>query len=188
MGILSGSTSIHNIPMTELVESKLCRKCKTLKSLLDFGIDRKSKDGHKTRCRQCVAGENRLYKLNNRNVVNAAKNRYRQRHTAEMADYMRLYRARVRGSQLADRHRQHLEFHKEVNIQLQFRLGAIMASQLLQNDKTIEIEKLLLKYLKSPESASGRKALNEARGIAFRAKISYEAFNTLLNTLNRSRI
>ncbi len=114
--------------MTELVESKLCRKCKTLKSLLDFGIDRKSKDGHKTRCRQCVAGENRLYKLNNRNVVNAAKNRYRQRHTAEMADYMRLYRARVRGSQLADRHRQHLEFHKEVNIQLQFRLGAIMAS------------------------------------------------------------
>jgi hypothetical protein len=54
-----------------------------------------------------------------------------------------------------------------------------MASQLLQNDKTIEIEKLLLKYLKSPESASGRKALNEARGIAFRAKISYEAFNTL---------
>lgn len=80
------------------------------------------------------------------------------------------------------------EFHKEVNIQLQFRLGAIMASQLLQNDKTIEIEKLLLKYLKSPESASGRKALNEARGIAFRAKISYEAFNTLLNTLNRSRI
>ncbi|EGE2353476.1 hypothetical protein DL738_11525 [Escherichia coli] len=71
-----------------------------------------------------------------------------------------------------------------MNIQLHFKLGANMASQFLQNDKTVEIEKLLLKYLKSPESASGRKALNEARGIAFRAKISYEAFNTLLNTLN----
>ncbi|CHY47341.1 hypothetical protein SK177_004832 [Salmonella enterica] len=32
-----------------------------------------------------------------------------KRHTAELADYMRLYRARVRGSQLADRHRQHIK-------------------------------------------------------------------------------
>jgi hypothetical protein len=30
-----------------------------------------------------------------------------------MADYMRLYRARVRGSQLADRHRQHRSFTKK---------------------------------------------------------------------------
>ncbi|HAM9128229.1 TPA: hypothetical protein IDY23_004876 [Escherichia coli] len=46
-----------------------------------------------------------------------------KRHTAEMADYMWLYRARVRGSQLADRHRQQLEFRKEVNTQLQVKLG-----------------------------------------------------------------
>lgn len=46
-----------------------------------------------------------------------------KRHTAELADYMRLYRARVRGSQLADRHRQQLEFRKEVNTQLQVKLG-----------------------------------------------------------------
>lgn len=171
--------------MIEINENKLCRKCQTLKNLSDFGTDRKSKDGHKTRCRMCVAGENRLYKLNNRNVVNAAKNRYRQRHTAELADYMRLYRARVRGSQLAFRHRQHMVLRKDVKNQLQFILGDNQASQLLQNDKTVEIEKLLSKYLKSPESVSGKKALNAARNLAFKARISYDLFYSILNVLKR---
>lgn len=172
--------------MEQFTESKLCRKCRILKSLSDFGADRKSKDGHKTRCRQCVAGENRLYKINNRNVVNAAKNRYRLRHTAELAKYMRLYRARVRGSQLADRHRQQLEFRKEVNTQLQVKLGTSMASQLLHNDKTVEIEKLLSKYHKSPESVSGRRALNAAKNLAFKAKITYDSFNAILTAFKKN--
>lgn len=33
---------------------KQCRKCKKIKQLLDFGIDKTSKDGHNRYCKECM--------------------------------------------------------------------------------------------------------------------------------------
>jgi len=43
------------------MEKKICRKCKEEKEICDFYNIRKSKDGKRSKCKNCINLENNLY-------------------------------------------------------------------------------------------------------------------------------
>lgn len=158
--------------MSEPLQSKLCRKCEQICPLSDFGLDRKTKDGHKSRCRKCIAEENKSYQDNNKPVVLAAKRRYRMRHAAALADYQRQYRARARGFDLASRVR-------KANERIALKTGELTSNQLIANPDTLRIEKLLLTFRSEPDSTKGKRAYREAKSLAIKIKMKYDIFAAL---------
>lgn len=158
--------------MHEPLHSKRCRKCEQIYSLSDFGLDRKTKDGHKSRCRKCIAEENKSYLGNNKPVVLAAKKRYRMRHVAELADYQRRYRSRVQGIDLASRVR-------KANERIALKTGEHTSNQLIANPDTLKIEKLLLTFRYEPDSTKGKRAYREAKSLAIKIKMKYDIFAAL---------
>ncbi|EEX1007421.1 hypothetical protein D3981_005489 [Escherichia coli] len=161
--------------MDDIISVKRCRKCEQIKPFSEFGIDRKSKDGHKTRCRECVAEENRDYKVNNRLVVNAEKQRYRKRHAAKIAAYMRRYRARIRGAELTIK-------SQKLNERIALKTGEVSLNQLILNPETLKIEKLLLIYKMTPNSQKGKRAFRDAKALAIKMRMKYDVFAAILGS------
>lgn len=59
--------------------TKECRLCNELLDIKDFCVDKKSKDGHSSRCKLCVRKYNKSYKEKNKNkLTNFYHQRYQQ--------------------------------------------------------------------------------------------------------------
>lgn len=68
------SESARNANQHTGISLKKCSMCKTKKKMTDFHLDKKSKDGHVTRCKPCVKeyGRNR-YLLNRDDIISNTK-------------------------------------------------------------------------------------------------------------------
>lgn len=58
------------------MEKKICRKCKEEKEICEFYNIRKSKDGKRSKCKNCINLENNLYVKKNKKKVKTIKQKY----------------------------------------------------------------------------------------------------------------
>jgi hypothetical protein len=58
------------------MEKKICNKCKDEKDVCEFYNQRRSEDGKRSRCKNCINLENNLYVKKNRDRVNSIKQKY----------------------------------------------------------------------------------------------------------------
>lgn len=61
--------------------SKKCTRCKENKDLDDFNLDRSTKDGRQSRCRDCGLITGKQYHIDNRESENARKRQYYLKNT-----------------------------------------------------------------------------------------------------------
>lgn len=162
--------------MTDLTPTKCCRKCQDVKLLTEFGVDRKTNDGPKTRCRECIAEENRQYKIGNRPVIRAERQRYRKRYAKKIADYMRRYRSKILDAELSAR-------IKKSNEAIALKTGQLTANQSIISPETLKIEELLFKYKTDPSSVKGKCAYRDAKALAIKIRMKYDVFSAM--TANR---
>jgi hypothetical protein len=66
---------------------KVCSRCKEEKSLLEFGIDKKTKDGRNCYCKECAKIRGREYRVKNLDKVTASKQKWKDNNP----DYTKSY-------------------------------------------------------------------------------------------------
>jgi hypothetical protein len=60
------------------METKICSKCKELKTIDEFGKDKSRKEGYSYLCKICLINKSKLYKKNNQEKVLSSYSRYRE--------------------------------------------------------------------------------------------------------------
>ncbi len=116
-----------------VTESKRCTKCGLVKLLSEFYHNKKSKDGHCQRCKECIDIQNQEYEKSHREETRAYKlswwhhnpkksqaleaaRAYAQRHYSECKEeklrYAKEYRA-LHGESIREWKRKNYESHKE---------------------------------------------------------------------------
>lgn len=76
-------------------QSKTCTKCRQIKALTNFHVHNganANKDGYRSYCKDCSREANRIYRANNRDLVNAKKRQYAKEKPHLKAEQDRRYR------------------------------------------------------------------------------------------------
>lgn len=69
------------------VQTKVCKGCKQVKPLSEFGKEAKGKFGVKSKCRLCIAEKNKIYaQSDGAEALSAARQLYRENHREELAE------------------------------------------------------------------------------------------------------
>jgi hypothetical protein len=66
------------------METKICSKCKELKTIDEFGKDKSRKGGYSYLCKICLIKKSKLYKENNQEKVLSSYSRYRENNKEKM--------------------------------------------------------------------------------------------------------
>lgn len=71
---------------------KKCAKCKRVRLISEFGIDKRSPDGRAPRCKDCRAEYERRQKVKNPEAARERNQRYEESHQEEKRERNRIYR------------------------------------------------------------------------------------------------
>jgi hypothetical protein len=74
------------------MQTKICSKCKKIKSIEDFNKDRTKKDGLRSSCKKCTQILNRQYHINNIEVRNKKSREYYKKNEEKLKEYQKEYR------------------------------------------------------------------------------------------------
>lgn len=69
---------------------KVCNKCKESKSLEDFPVCKRNKDGYRSNCKVCMNRINKIYRDNNKESFNSARRKYYQENIEYIREQKRL--------------------------------------------------------------------------------------------------
>ena len=72
---------------------KICSKCNTKKSYFDFGKHSQTKDGYKSRCKECNALEMRIYYAKNSDSVNRTTKKWIENNRLKHNKYVKKWEA-----------------------------------------------------------------------------------------------
>ena len=87
---------------------KRCNKCKTVKPLVEFSKDNKSKDGYQSKCKSC----NKKYHEDNRlTILEKKRNRYQQNKDKILSSQKKYYQENK--DKISDRNKKYRESNKE---------------------------------------------------------------------------
>lgn len=88
------------------MEEKVCTKCNKSKYLSDFFL-RKDNNKYRSKCKECMIYENKIYRRNNPNITKAINNKWESENKEKIKITKRIYRSNNRpkmNSHAAKRH------------------------------------------------------------------------------------
>ena len=87
--------------------TKTCNRCRQVKPLTDFNMNKSAKDGHQWQCRECFKELNRSYVLANAEQIKARKREHYKANAKHVREQQREYKQRTR-EQRRERDREYL--------------------------------------------------------------------------------
>ena len=96
------------------MNNKTCTKCKSTKNINEFGSDKESKDGHRSRCKACLAIDRKEYRLKNYEKSIQRVREWRNKNRETLNENRREWYKQNREQQIAETREWRLKLRKEV--------------------------------------------------------------------------
>lgn len=124
-----------------MVVVKCCSGCGVVKSLDDFHRDRRTPDGRRSRCKECVSARSRMHYEENREKVLEYKRQYREENRDKAREYGSRYYEKNRNKVL-ERHRRYREENRDKVAEIDRRWREENRDKIAEKDRRYREENL----------------------------------------------
>jgi len=136
--------------MINCIETKICNDCGNKKLLKEFRKDRTKKDGRRSMCKICRRKSDAVYRVLNKDKINAYAKQYRLKNKKKTLEYQKRHK-KNNGNYYRekDRERRAIEYNAEGNFTQQefYQLCKLFNLKCLKCNTKLEINKLTADHI-----------------------------------------